>query len=113
MSDDRESVVSHTECHSADNRDPVRPRIGLMLAAWSIIATLWLLFGVVLLGDVGFDHPGRFGLDFEAFLILGILYLVLLASGIVIATMAKNLRITFVLLGSCLVHLATVLVIAI
>jgi hypothetical protein len=44
------------------------------LLAWLVVLTVFtvqlLVCAVLRFGDIGFDHPGRFGLDFDDFLLL-------------------------------------------
>lgn len=40
---------------------------------------------VIVFGDIGFDHPGRFGLDFEHFLLLAGLQICLMLLSVVLA----------------------------
>ena len=50
-------------------------------------ALCWLLF---LFGDIGFDKPGKYGLDFSALLPIGAVYLIALLSGVVLALLKKR-----------------------
>jgi len=45
---------------------------------------------VLLFGDIGFDHPGRFGMSFGHGIVLSILYLVALISGLVLSCMKRK-----------------------
>ena len=50
-------------------------------------AVCWSLF---LFGDIGFDKPGKYGLDFSAFIIIGAVYLIALVSGVVVGFLKKR-----------------------
>ncbi len=50
-------------------------------------ALCWLL---ILFGDIGFDKPGKYGLDFSALLPIGAVYLIALLSGVVLALLKKR-----------------------
>ena len=41
-----------------------------------------LTLGVILFGDIGFDFPGRYGLDFDHFIVLAFFLVMLLATGL-------------------------------
>jgi hypothetical protein len=41
---------------------------------WCLLCLQWLVLLVIAFGDIGFDLPGRYGLDFDALLILLTLY---------------------------------------
>jgi hypothetical protein len=47
------------------------------------------LLVVLNFGDIGFDKPGRYGLDFEHFLVILALYVFALLAGIVVSAMRK------------------------
>jgi hypothetical protein len=72
-------------------------------AIWLLVAFQWLFLLVLAFGDIGFDHPGRFGLDFGHFLLIAGLYLVALVAGGVLAVRGKA---WYALLGQILVPLS-------
>ncbi len=41
---------------------------------WCLLCLQWLVLFVIAFGDIGFNRPGRYGLDFGAMLILLALY---------------------------------------
>lgn len=52
-----------------------------MIVVFSAIIEAAICF-VVVFGDIGFDHPGRFGLDFEHFLLMMIVQLASVTPGL-------------------------------
>jgi hypothetical protein len=56
---------------------------------WTPIVLQWLLLMILVFGDIGFDHPGRFGLDFGHFILFVFLYVVALVAGIVLAIWSR------------------------
>jgi hypothetical protein len=46
--------------------------------------------GVLVFGDIGFDFPGRYGLDFGHAILLVVLYLIALVVGVAICLFKKN-----------------------
>lgn len=64
-----------------------------------ILAAEVVLALVVLFGDIGFDHPGRFGLDFGHALLILALFLILWSLGLWKAARARS----WALLGAQLV----------
>jgi hypothetical protein len=50
-------------------------------------ALCWLLF---LFGDIGFDKPGKYGLDFSALVLIGAVCLIALLSGTVLGFLKKR-----------------------
>jgi hypothetical protein len=44
-------------------------------AFWVALSAQVLSLLVISLGDIGFDHPGRYGLDFDDLLLLAMLWL--------------------------------------
>jgi hypothetical protein len=65
---------------------PTPPRLAFRAA----IAAQVLLVAIVALGDIGFDHPGRFGLDFGHLLLLALLWLLATMLGFVFAWKART-----------------------
>jgi len=59
-----------------------------------IIAQL-LLLAVLLFGDIGFDHPGRFGMSFGHGILLFALYVIALVSGLVFSCTKRKWKATF------------------
>jgi hypothetical protein len=53
---------------------------------------LWVLAVIVTFGDIGFDHPGRYGLDFGDFLLLAALYVVVSVVAIVASLISRERR---------------------
>lgn len=49
-----------------------------------------LLLLVYIFGDIGFDHPGRFGLEWNAFVVLAIAYLFFLLFGLACAVSERR-----------------------
>jgi hypothetical protein len=72
-----------------------------------------LIMGVVTFGDIGFDRPGRFGLDFDHFVLLAAGYLGLLGAGLIYAGLWKQWRwiaiqvATPLLIYACIYYIAT------
>lgn len=64
---------------------PARPAFRAAIAAQVLIVS------IVALGDIGFDHPGRFGLDFGHLLLLALLWLLATMLGFVFAWKARSL----------------------
>ena len=54
-----------------------------MIASLILLAIQCLLIGVFIFGDIGFDRPGRFGLDFDDFLLLAVIYFCCLITGLI------------------------------
>jgi hypothetical protein len=61
-----------------------------MLGSVIFIAIECLVLAVFLFGDIGFDHPGRFGLDFDDAIMLAVLYCGVLLGGVIYT--ARNRR---------------------
>ena len=53
-----------------------------MKLLWSIYILQCLVIFVLYFGDIGFDKPGRFGLDFDHFLILMVTYACLFVAAV-------------------------------
>jgi len=64
----------------------IAPRLAFRAA----IAAQVLIVAIVVFGDIGFDHPGRFGLDFGHLLLLGVLWLVSTVLGFVFARQTRR-----------------------
>ena len=65
--------------------------MGLMNIALYILLGVQALCGLLFLfGDIGFDKPGKYGLDFSALVLIGTVYLIALLSGIVLGLMKKR-----------------------
>jgi hypothetical protein len=48
------------------------------------------LLALLVFSDIGFDHPGRFGLDFNALIVIGTAYAVALLFGLARSIIEKN-----------------------
>jgi hypothetical protein len=48
------------------------------------------LIALVCLGEIGFDHPGKYGLDFDAFLVIAAFYMIALLVGLVRSCVRKE-----------------------
>ena len=57
---------------------------------WSICLLQCLIVLVLFFGDIGFDRPGRFGLDFGHFLILLLLFTSLFVAAMIIMARMKQ-----------------------
>lgn len=57
---------------------------------WSICLLQCLIVLVLFFGDIGFDRPGRFGLDFGHFLILMLLFTSLFVAAMIIIARMKQ-----------------------
>jgi len=66
-----------------------------MAVTFLLIAVQAALLAIFAFGDIGFDHPGKFGLDFDHFMILMGLYLVALLAGILRSVVRKNWIVAF------------------
>ncbi len=55
-----------------------------------LIVSQFLLLAVLMFGDIGFDHPGRFGMSFDHGLFLSFLYLVALIAGLLNSATQKS-----------------------
>lgn len=55
------------------------------MKVWLLLAFQLIFLMVLVFGDIGFDHPGRFGLAIEHGMLVAFLYLVTLIGGIVLA----------------------------
>ena len=55
-----------------------------------LLALQFLSLAVLMFGDIGFDHPGRFGLSFNHGLFFTISYIVALLSGLACAKIKKS-----------------------
>ena len=53
---------------------------------FTLIALQVVVVSIIVFGDIGFDHPGRYGLDFGDFVQLVWLYGAALTFGVVVAT---------------------------
>ncbi len=51
---------------------------------------------VIAFGDIGFDHPGRFGLSFGHLLWLGAVYVIALLFGVIRAAKARSTKLILV-----------------
>lgn len=51
----------------------------------TLVALQCLCIAIVKFGDIGFDHPGAYGLDFDHFVMIAIVYCALLLTGIAYA----------------------------
>jgi ABC-type transport system involved in multi-copper enzyme maturation permease subunit len=68
-----------------------RSRLLLILILILIVVQIVLLT-VLAVFPFGFDHPSRFGLDFEDFALTALLYCLCLAGGIALSIKLKNWR---------------------
>lgn len=57
---------------------------------WLVPILQWIIFFVIRFGDIGFDKPGRYGLDFDALFYLAIIYLCLLLFGTIRGASSKQ-----------------------
>ena len=65
------------------------------------IAVQFLCFAVISLGDIGFDHGGKYGLDWDDFVAYAILYLIGFTMGVILSIakgLWKSLGLQFLLL---------------
>ncbi len=46
---------------------------------------------VICFGDIGFDHPGKYGLDFDDFILIGLVYAASLILGLVLSLVGGRL----------------------
>ena len=60
-----------------------------------IFALQLLVFMIFVFGDIGFDHPGRFGLDFEDAILLFIAFVFISLFGITISIVKRRWDIVF------------------
>ena len=69
----------------SESHSPQKPAKAAKVALWTLTGCQLLIVAIFALGDIGFDHPGRYGLDFGDALILMVLQVVLfLAAGVII-----------------------------
>ncbi len=66
----------------------------------------WSLYGIVEFGDIGFDHPGRYGLDFGHFLLIVAIWALLSVGGIVIGIATRRFAFAGVVLLNGLLQAA-------
>ena len=79
-----------------------------MKAFWILTAVQLLICLVLETGDIGFDHPGKFGLDFGHLLLLLYLQAVLWLAGLVIALWRKRWGLLLVALATMILTLAII-----
>lgn len=56
---------------------------------WWFVAFQAVFLTILVFGDIGFDHPGRFGLDFTGGVFVAFLYAVVFITGIVVAIRSR------------------------
>jgi hypothetical protein len=61
-----------------------------MRATLTAMAFQGLLLAMLLFGGIGFDHPGRFGLSFDHWILLSVGYVLTLIVGVVLAFTRKQ-----------------------
>ena len=71
-----------------------------MKGAIAVFVAQLLLLGVLIFGDIGFDHPGKYGLDFEDFIALVVFYVACLLGGVIYAAFRRRWRMLFLQLGT-------------
>lgn len=59
---------------------------------WSAAGCLILCAAILMFGDIGFDKPGRFGLDFFHALVLIAISLICLVTGLIAAYSIRSAR---------------------
>jgi hypothetical protein len=62
----------------------------MSIAFYILLAVQALCWSIFLFGDIGFDRPGKYGLDYPALVVIGAVYAVALVSGIVLGVMKKR-----------------------
>jgi hypothetical protein len=62
------------------------------LVSLSMVALIFesALLALLVFGDIGFDHPGRFGLDFNALIVVRAAYALALLFGMTRSIIEKN-----------------------
>ncbi len=60
------------------------------IAVYILLAVQALCWSLFLFGDIGFDKPGKYGLDFSALVVVGVVYVIALLSGIVVGFLKKR-----------------------
>lgn len=78
------------------------PKLNALYALIAVQALCWLMF---LFGDIGFDKAGKFGLDYDAFILIAAVYAVALVAGVVLALVKRQKRLTAVQLFPIIVFL--------
>jgi hypothetical protein len=82
--------TSPNDAHAASA--PASNQRALRRICYGTSVVLWVLAFIVTFGDIGFDHPGRYGLDFDDFLLLAALYVVVSVVTIVASLISRERR---------------------
>jgi hypothetical protein len=64
-----------------------------MKGAIAFFVSQLLLLGMLIFGDIGFDHPGKYGLDFDDFLKIAIFYAGCLLAGVLYAGFRRQWKV--------------------
>lgn len=71
-----------------------------MKGAIAFFVAQLLLLGVFIFGDIGFDHPGRYGLDYDDLVKLVVFYVACLLAGVLYAAFRRQWKIFFLQLAT-------------
>jgi hypothetical protein len=71
-----------------------------MKGAIAFFVAQLLLLGVLLFGDIGFDHPGKYGLDYDDLINLLFFYMACLLVGLVYAAFRRQWKLLFIQLAT-------------
>ncbi|KAA1257413.1 hypothetical protein LF1_52620 [Rubripirellula obstinata] len=96
MNTDPYSPSSTTE----ERAVPVASRNLSEMYSWGATGCLVICALILMFGDIGFDKPGRFGLDFDHAILLIAISLLALLSGLIAVYIARSLLSGLALLAS-------------
>ena len=71
-----------------------------MKGAIAFFVAQLLLLGVLIFGDIGFDHPGKYGLDYDDLINLLFFYMACLLAGVVYAAFRRQWKLLFIQLAT-------------
>jgi hypothetical protein len=71
-----------------------------MKGAIAFFVAQLLLLGVLIFGDIGFDHPGKYGLDYDDLIKLSFFYMACLLVGVVYAAFRRQWKLLFIQLAT-------------
>jgi hypothetical protein len=109
MDDKNPYTAPSPESRKVPTSPPARQRGQRAAGLWTLVAIQWCLFFVIVFGDIGFDHPGRFGLSFHHFILFCAAYVGLFGVGIVLAGVRNRSGLVAVMFISAVIHVGIVM----
>ena len=84
---ERKQAAEQKQASAQKEAPCFRPRSNVLSVLVGVQALCWLVF---LFGDIGFDKAGKFGLDYDAFILIAVVYGIAFIAGITLGLVQKR-----------------------